>query len=126
MMRLKLLGVLQDFGSPYASLYINDDNQVMYLAIQQESHKPNIFRSLLMRVSSEMVMDYMQNKVGLRRLSEVSKEKYIWDRTKGSKGVLTSLGHEDVKKRIDSDDDMFDAEFCRNKSSISYYIRQNQ
>lgn len=77
MMRLKLLGVLQDFGSPYASLYINDDNQVMYLAIQQESHKPNIFRFLLMRVSSEMVMDYMQNKVGLRRLSEVSKEKYI-------------------------------------------------
>lgn len=77
MMRLKLLGVLQDFGSPYASLYINDDNQVMYLAIQQESYKPNIFCFLLMRVPSEMVMDYMQNKVGLRRLSEVSKEKYI-------------------------------------------------
>ena len=86
-MRIKLLGVLQDFGSPYASLYINDDNQVMYLAIQQESYQPNIFRSLLLRGSGEMMLDYMQNKIGLRWLLEVFKEKCIWDRAKGSKGV---------------------------------------
>jgi hypothetical protein len=126
MMQLKLLGVLQDFGTPYASLYINDDNKSMYLAIEQDSHKPHIFSSLLLKVTGIMIVNYMQNMIGLRQLSELSKEKYIWDRAKGKKGRMTDLGHVDVRDRIDEGDDMFDAEFCRNENSIRYYIKQNQ
>lgn len=126
MMQLKLLGVLQDFGTPYASLYINDENKSMYLAIEQESHKSNLFSSLLLKVTSIMIVNYMQNSIGLRRLSELSKEKYIWNRTKGATGTMINLGHTDVKDRIDEDDDMFDAEFCNNEVTIRYYIKQNQ
>lgn len=73
-----------------------------------------------------MIVNYMQNMIGLRQLSELSKEKYIWDRAKGKKGRMTDLGHVDVRDRIDEGDDMFDAEFCRNENSIRYYIKQNQ
>lgn len=125
-MQLKLVGILQDFGSPYASLYINDVG-VMYLAIEQGKHKSNIFSALLLRVTSIMVYDYMQNVIGLRRLSELSKEKYIWNRSKGDTGNLISLGQNiDVKDRIDICDDMFDAEFCQNEINIRYYIKQSQ
>lgn len=126
MMRLKLLGVLQDFGSPYASLYINDDNKNMYLAIEQESQTSNVFNFLLLKVTNMMVVKYMQNLIGLRQLSELSQEKYIWNRTKGAKGTMTNLGHSDVTDLIDVNDDMFDAEFCKNSASIRYYINQNQ
>lgn len=125
MMQLKLLGVLQDFGSPYASLYINDDNKNMYIAIEQDDYESDAFRFLLLQVTSAQVANYMENAIGLRRLSELSKGKYIWNKTKGSKGTITNLGHTDVKDRIDAADDMFDAEFCKNEMSIRYYIEQN-
>jgi hypothetical protein len=127
MMQLKLLGILQDFGSPYASLYINEVNGIMYLAIEQERHESNIFSALLLRVTSIMINDYMQNMIGLRRLSELSKERYIWNRSKGDKGHLISIEQNiDIKNCIDILDDMFDAEFCRNEIFIRYYIKQNQ
>lgn len=34
-MQLKLLGVLQDFDSPYASLYRDASSQKLYLAVEQ-------------------------------------------------------------------------------------------
>ena len=127
MMQLKLLGILQDFVSPYASLYINEVNGIMYLAIEQERHESNIFSALLLRVTSIMINDYMQNMIGLRRLSELSKERYIWNRSKGDKGHLISIEQNiDIKNCIDILDDMFDAEFCRNEIFIRYYIKQNQ
>ena len=45
MMQLKLLGVLQDYDSPYASLYRDDNSQNLYLAVEQDSDKPKEFAS---------------------------------------------------------------------------------
>ena len=124
MMQLKLLGVLQDYGTPYTSLYVNGDDKVMYIAIEQDSTDPQCFSSLLLKVTEEMVINYMHQHIGLRRLSQLSQEKYIWKRKKGAKGTMTSLGYSDVTNRIDADDDMFDADICNNQSSILYYINQ--
>lgn len=124
-MKLKLLGILQDYGSPYALLYINDVTKGMYLAIEQQSDELNRFRFLLLKVTSDMVTDYMRNAIGLRKISEMSEEKYLWNKTKGSKGTMICLGRVDVTKYIDEEDDMFDAEFCRNEASIHYYVNQN-
>jgi hypothetical protein len=124
MMQLKLLGVLQDFGSPYASLYINGEDKTMYLAIQQASRDSHKFSSLLLRVNVQMVVDYMERTIGLRKLSQLSIEKYLWNRKKGNNGTIISLGHNDVTNRIDIVDDIFDADFCNNESSIKYYINQ--
>lgn len=124
MMQLKLLGVLQDYGSPFASLYLDDEGKFLYLAIQQESKEPKVFSSLLLRVTSSMIDDYMRKTIGLRQISRLSNEKYIWNRTKGKKGSMISLGQNDVSERIDEDDDMFDSVFCQHESSIRYYVNQ--
>ncbi len=124
MMQLKLLGVLQDYGTPYTSLYINGDDKVMYIAIEQDCSESKYFCSLLLKVTGKMVIDYMRQDIGLRKLSQLSQEKYIWRRKKGASGTMTDLGYSDVTSRIDEDDDMFDADFCNNQASILYYINQ--
>ena len=57
MMQLKLLGVLQDYDSPYASLYRDDNSQNLYLAVEQDSDKPKEFCTLLLHVSKYIDID---------------------------------------------------------------------
>lgn len=124
MMHLKLLGVLQDYGSPYASLYVDDASNVLYIAIQQDCSEPHYFSSLLLRVTKDMVLNYMQQSIGLRHLSQISSEKFLWHRKKGMAGTITHLGRCDLTEHINLDDDMFDSEFCIQQSSLMYYIDQ--
>lgn len=121
-MQLKLLGVLQDFDSPYASLYRDASSQKLYLAVEQECDKPREFCALLLQVSKGMVDYYLQHKIGLRELSKEVKDKYLWHRKKGQRGSLVDIGHQDVTKYINEADDMFDPAFCHQKASISYYL----
>lgn len=122
MMQLKLLGVLQDYDSPYASLYQDKNSQNLYVAVEQDSEKPKEFCSLLLHVSKLMVEYYLQHKIGLREMAKDVKDKYLWYRKKGQMGTFTSLKHEDVSKYIDMDDDMFDPDFCNQVSLIKYHL----
>ena len=124
MMQLKLLGVLQDYDSPYASLYRDDNSQNLYLAVEQDSDKPKEFCTLLLHVSKILVEYYLQNKIGLREIYKDVKNKYLWFRKKGQNGTLVDVGNEDVSKYIDIDDDMFDPDFCYHESSIKYYLNK--
>ena len=87
-MQLKLLGVLQDYDSPYASLYRDDNSQNLYLAVEQDSDKPKEFCTLLLHVSKILVEYYLQNKIGLREIYKDVKNKYLWFRKKGQKLML--------------------------------------
>ena len=123
MMQLKLLGVLQDYDSPYASLYRDDNSQNLYLAVEQDSDKPKEFCTLLLHVSKILVEYYLQNKIGLREIYKDVKNKYLWFRKKGQNGTLVDVGNEDVSKYIDIDD-MFDPDFCNHEASIKYYLNK--
>ena len=122
-MQLKLLGVLQDYDSPYASLYRDDNSQNLYLAVEQDSDKPKEFCTLLLHVSKILVEYYLQNKIGLREIYKDVKNKYLWFRKKGQNGTLVDVGNEDVSKYIDIDD-MFDPDFCNHEASIKYYLNK--
>lgn len=122
MMQLILLGVLQDYDSPYASLYQDKDSQKLYVAVAQDSAKPKEFCSLLLHVSKMMVEYYLQHKIGLREMAKDVSDKYLWYRKKGQKGTFTSLKHKDVSEYIDMDDDMFDPDFCNQASLIKYHL----
>lgn len=122
MMQLKLLGVLQDYDSPYASLYLDDVSQKLYLAVEQNSDKPSEFCTLLLHVSKLMVNYYLQHKLGLREIARKVKDKYLWYHKKGQRGVFTDLNKEDASKYIDLDDDMFDADYCSQVPLIKYHL----
>ena len=123
MMQLKLLGVLQDYDSPYVSLYRDDNSQNLYLAVEQDLDKPKEFCTLLLHVSKRLVEYYLQNKIGLREIYKNVKSKYLWFRKKGQNGTLVDVGNEDVSKYIDIDD-MFDPDFCIHEASIKYYLNK--
>ena len=123
MMQLKLLGVLQDYDSPYASLYRDDNSQNLYLAVEQDSDKPKEFCTLLLHVSKILVEYYLQNKIGLREIYKNVKSKYLWFHKKDQIGTLVDVGNEDVSKYIDIDD-MFDPDFCNHEASIKYYLNK--
>ena len=124
MMQLKLLGVLQDYYSPYVSLYRDDNSQNLYLAVEQDSDKPKEFCTLLLHVSKRLVEYYLQNKMGLREIYKNVKSKYLWFHKKDQIGTLVDVGNEDVSKYIDIDDDMFDPDFCNHEASITYYLNK--
>lgn len=122
MMQLKLLGVLQDYDSPYASLYREDASQNLYLAVEQDTDKPSEFCSLLLHVSKPMVDYYLQQKMGLREIAKKVTDKYLWCRKKGQQGTFTALHKVDASKLIDLDDDMFDANYCNQVPLIMYHL----
>ena len=122
MMQLKLLGVLQDYDSPYASLYQDKNSRNLYVAVEQDSQKPKEFCYLVLHVSKLMVEYYLQHKIGLREMAKDVKDKYLWHKKKGQRGTFISLNQEDVSKYIDMDDDMFDPEFCNQASLIKYHL----
>lgn len=122
MMQLKLLGVLQDYDSPYASLYRDDVSQKLYLAVEQDTDKTSEFCSLLLHVSKAMVDYYLQHKIGLREIATKVKDKYLWYHQKGQQGIFTALSKTDASKYIDLDDDMFDANYCNQVSLIKYHL----
>lgn len=123
MMQLKLLGVLQDYDSPYASLYQDSVSQKLYVAVEQDSSKTKEFCSLLLHVSKMMVIYYLQKKIGLREMAKEVSDKYLWSRKKGQMGTFTSLKKEDVSKYIDVSDDMFDPEFCNQVNLIKFHLK---
>lgn len=122
MMQLKLLGVLQDYDSPYASLYRDDASQKLYLAVEQDTDKPSEFCTLLLHVSKLMVDYYMQHKMGLREIAREVKDKYLWNHKKGQQGEFTDLNTADASMYIDLDDDMFDADYCSQAPLIKYHL----
>lgn len=124
MMKLKLLGVLQDFGSPYASLYRDSINHNMYVAIEQDTIENGVFHYLVFEVSKNLLIGYLNRAVGLREMSKNSQEKYLWSRTKESQGRFTNLGTKDVSDQI-TQEDTFDDFFCNQKQTICHYINCN-
>ena len=121
MMKLKLIGVLQDFGSPYASLYMDSNDNNMYVAIEQNSVEAGVFYYLVFEVTKSLIDSYFKRAVGLREMSKLSQSRYLWSRKKGTAGRFVDLGNDDVSYRI-TQDDTFDEFFCRQLKTIQYHI----
>lgn len=68
-MHLKLLGILQDFGSPYASLYIDPNQKNLYVAVEQDEVVPSCFRSMLIKITPRLMKDYLNRTKGLKDLT---------------------------------------------------------
>lgn len=122
-MKLKLLGVLQDFGTPYASLYRDGKDNRLYVSISQNTVVGGMFSCLLFGVTPNLLLSYFEQNVGLREMSRVADCKYIWNFKKGSQGVITSIGTNDIADRI-IEDDMYDSFFCNQESAIRYRLQK--
>lgn len=122
-MKLKLLGVLQDFGTPYASLYRDGRDNRLYVSITQNTVVGGMFSCLLFGVTPNLLISYFEQNVGLREMSRAADCKYIWNFEKGAQGEITSIGTNDITDRI-IEDDMYDSFFCDQESVIRYRLQK--
>lgn len=120
-MKLSLIGVLQDFGTPYASLYRDGANNKLYISIAQDTIESGMFRALLFCVTPALLMSYFNHAIGLREMSTISDSKYVWNHKKGSTGKIESLGNNDITDNI-VEDDFYDPLFCKQESAIKYRL----
>ena len=100
MMELQLLGVLQDLGTPYASLYINKDN-VLFIGLKVESVDSCVFKSLLINVSLHDINDYFDGEIGLKQIANNATKRYIWSRKKGTQGTLLNICQQELIDNIE-------------------------
>lgn len=120
-MKLKLVGVLQDFGTPYASLYRDGNDNNLYISILQNSIGKGMFCCLLFGVTPSALNSYFNQSIGLRDMCRASNTRYIWNFEKGSSGNITSLDDEDFCDKI-IEDDIYDSFYCKQESAIKYRL----
>jgi protein subunit release factor B len=123
-MNLKLLGVLQDWGTPFASLYVKEQTSKLFLSVSlsADTEKGNyVFSSLVVSVSSQEILAYLKQAIGIKRMIEESPQHYVWRHKKGERGIFKPVKKYEIPEEI-QEDDMYDASFCSDEKSIRYYI----
>ncbi|MBD5300088.1 MAG: hypothetical protein HDS17_01260 [Bacteroides sp.] len=122
-LNLKLLGVLQDYGTPYASLYFNDNGNggALYLVLEQGKNDSGDFEAYVMPVSAENIKGYLDKQIDLLTIVKQSPEILLWRRKKNDDGVFSHISSNGLVNKLD-DEDFFDPEFCRDAPRINYFI----
>lgn len=111
MMNFKLLGVLQDFGTPYASLYLNTGRDSLFVVIEQGRDNNNFFIALALSIDCQDLKQYLDGKIGLRSIARDSALRFVWKRKKGTPGSFAELSGAAALSEI-TDDEPFDPDFC--------------
>lgn len=123
-MNLKLLGVLQDWGTPFASLYVKEQTGKLFLSVSLSADKEKgsyVFSSLVVSVTSQEILAYLKQAIGIKRMIEESSQRYVWKHKKGEQGVFRPVTKYEIPEEL-QEDDKYDASFCSDENSIRYYI----
>ncbi len=119
-MQLKLLGVLQDFGTPYASLYRQDNKDTLFIAIEQ-GRENGYFKALLLQVGCSDVRQYINGHTALSTLTRNASATFLWKRKKHERGIIAPMSKTHALSSV-NDDEPFDADFCSDISLINYNL----
>lgn len=117
---IEFIGNLQVYSSPYASLYLNrEDNQLcVFVRLTKPKDKEIIFA--VTTVSKSVLNEYLQKSLGLKSI--FSTNEYRLARV--DKGVVTFLPavpDEPILNRF-AKKDLFDSDFCTNEPELRCFI----
>jgi uncharacterized protein YdeI (YjbR/CyaY-like superfamily) len=118
------LGVLQDWGEPFATLYVKERTDKLFLSVNLSADKEkgnHVFSSLVVNVTAQEVLDYLKQTIGMKRMIESASQHFVWKHKKGEKGELKPVKNYEIPEEL-KDDDMYDSSFCPCENSIRYFI----
>lgn len=106
---IRQVGVLQDFGVPFSSLYVDMKNRLLYIFVRMPSPKSCIAEFAVTGVSPQEVEAYMNDDIGLNDIFN-NKDSYIVQLS-GSDTSIRTIEHKGV---MDFNESMnrFDSDFC--------------
>lgn len=117
-----LVGTLQDYGKPYASLFLDRDTDSLYLFVRLLGLDPGSDSEYLAtKVSSTEISRYMSREVGLKSIfathgcSDVSIHKGI--------AYFDTAGHTRSEQDIEHED-IFDPQFCYDKLKLKVFLKR--
>lgn len=120
----KRIGDLQTIGVAFISLYIDEMEHGLYVSVRtcKESNSHPIF--ILSSISPSALIDYMDQKVSLKKTLRASESLFIRFYDEKSQWETEPVELEELNKWIPRDK-KFIKSHCQDKSTIVYYI-QNQ
>lgn len=119
---MRLVGNLQDYGSPYASLFIDSENNTLYIFVRI-NHANNCHQSsyIVIPTTADDVKNYMEQNTTLASLvkEKPSSEAII----QGKQVVMNLSGSSDAINGF-HDENVFDPEFCHDKMKLKVFLRR--
>ena len=117
----KRIGDLQTMGIAFISLYIDEREHGLYVSVRtsKESNSHPVF--ILSSISPSALIDYMEQKVSLKKTMRASESLFIRFFDERSQWATEPVEVEDLNKWIPRDK-KFIKSYCQDKSTITYYI----
>ena len=106
---IKQVGVLQDFGVPFSSLYVDMKNRTLYIFVRMISPKCSIAEFAVTGVSPQEVEAYMNDGIGLNDIFE-NKDSYVAQICGGDMHIKTPAKNGIAKFKESMN--RFDSDFC--------------
>ena len=118
---IRLVGDLQDYGTPYSSLYVDVRSRKLYMFVRISSPDTEPVECAATEVSAKDVSDYMAGAVGLSHFFKSSNYGFVELGKHNIKNlpVTESLPDERMKRL-----DYFDSEYCHDDVWLEIFLKR--
>lgn len=118
----KRIGDLQTMGIAFISLYIDEMEHGLYVSVRtsKESNSHPVF--ILSSISPSALIDYMEQKVSLKKTMRASESLLIRFFDEKSHWATEPVEVKELNKWIPRDK-KFIKSYCQDKSTITYFIQ---
>lgn len=106
---LYYVGTLQDLGSPFSSLYVNEENRQLYIFVRLSNSYPKGQNYVAAEIYPEEVKAYMQENIGLTDI--LGRRKCLYLKIVDNQIILEKKSDFKQNERI-SKLNFFDPELC--------------
>lgn len=120
--RFLLVGDLQVYAHPYASLYVNEATNSLYIFIRV-TNSNNAVKGIIAPVTVSAVKAYIDKKTDLRHILQTSKSR-LCDIQNNTGYLLWSVPYKNPSKQIKENDNLFDDNFCYEQYELSYFLNK--
>ena len=118
--RFLLVGDLQVYARPFASLYVNEATNSLYMFICVTTSN-NAVKGIITPVTVNAVKAYIDKKTDLRHILQASKSR-LCDIQNNTGHMLWSVPYKNPDKQIKENDNLFDDNFCYEQYELSYFL----
>lgn len=122
--RFLLVGDLQVYTMPFASLYVNEATKSLYVFIRIAEGNDAV-KGIITPVAANTVKAYLNKETDLRHILQANKSR-LCDIQNHTGHILWSVPYKNSYKQVQNNDNFFDDDFCYEHYELSYFLNQYQ
>lgn len=118
---IKQVGVLQDFGTPFSSLFINLENKALYLFVKINSYDLKNPEYAVTNVSATEIEKYMDDSLGL---NDIFRDKTSFIAVISDNNILIKENRNNKKILFNDSLNHFDSDFCEDDVWLETFLQR--